>query len=327
MIEPFGTTRAGAEVAAVGLAAGRLRARILTLGAILQDLRLDGRPLALGAPELAAYDDGPMRHFGAVIGPPAGRLRDGRGRLGGDTLALDVGAVPHALHGGAHGLHARIWEVMERSETRVALVAIAAPGAGGFPGARRFGAAYSLAPEGLRLVLTAETDAPTWVNLTHHGYWHMGGPPGVDRQRLRIEADRVLPIDAETLPTGEVRPVAGSRFDFRAPREIGPDRIDNCFCLAEGERTLTEVASLAGPDGTALGLATTAPGLQVFTGDGAATPGHAGNHGAPYPSRPGLALEPQGWPDAPNHPAFPSIRLDPGATWRREILWRIAPGG
>jgi len=351
MIAGFGTTQAGAEVRAVVLRAEGLAARVLTLGAILQDLRAGGRPLALGAPDLAAYDDGPMRHFGAVVGPVAGRLRDGRGPLGeradglganglganglgadgsgaggAAELRLDVGAVPHGLHCGTHGLHRAIWDVEDITERAVTLATHAAPGAGGLPGARRFEARYALEPGALRLVLTAATDAPTWVNLTHHGYWHLGGPPGVDGHRLRIAAERVLPIDAETLPTGEVAPVAGTRFDFRVPRVVGHDVVDNCFCLAEGERALTEVATLEAPDGTALDLATTAPGLQVFTGDGAATPGHEGHHGRPYAPRPGLALEPQGWPDAPNHPRFPSIRLDPGEVWRREMVWRIRPG-
>jgi aldose 1-epimerase len=326
-MERFGTTRTGAAVQAIGLRSGALTARVLTLGAILQDLRLAGRPLTLGAPDIAAYDGGPMAYFGAVIGPLAGRTRDATAHLGNGTVSLDAGDHPHALHSGTAGLHRAVWQVADAETDRVRLVTRAAAGEGGLPGTRRFAATYTLEPEALRLTLEAETDAPTLVNLTHHGYWHLGGPPGLDGHRLWIAADRYLPIDAATLPTGEVRPVAGTRFDLREGRMLGPDDVlDHCFCLAARERAPTDVARLEAPDGTALVLATGAPGLQVFTGDGAATPGHPGHGGAAYAPRPGLALEPQGWPDASNHPDFPTVRLDPGTAWRREIAWRVIPG-
>jgi len=324
-VESFGTTGRGQPVRRVALAAGRLRAGVLTLGAILQDFRHAGRPLALGAPDLAAYDDGPMRHFGAVIGPVAGRLRDARGRLGGAVLALPATGAPHNLHSAAAPLHAAPWQIAARTEAAVTLATTAAPGAGGLPGARRFTATYALAADTLTLTLTAETDGLTWVNLAHHGYWHLGGPASIDAHRLRVAAERALPIDADVLPTGEIVPVAGTPLDFRAPRPLGGTALDTCFALADAPRAMTPAARLDAPDGTALEIATTAPGLQIFTGDGVATLGHATHHGAPYGTRPGLALEPQHWPDAPNHPAFPSIELRPGTTWTSVTTFRVCP--
>ena len=324
-IAGFGTTRAGAPVARVALAAGRLTAGVLTHGAILQDLRLDDRPLTLGSDDLAAYDGGPMRHFGAVIGPVAGRLRDGRAALDGQVLTLPPAPMGHALHSGAAPLHAKAWEIADAGPAHVTLVTRAAPGEGGLPGARRFTATYALDSDGLRLTLTAETDAATLVNLTHHGYWHMGGPPGLDAHRLQIDTGRYLPVDDATLPTGQIAPVAGTRFDLRAPRALPPEPIDNCFCLADAPRARTRAARLEGPDGTALELDTTAPGLQVYTGEGAGTEGFPGHGGTAYPPRGGLALEPQHWPDAPNHPQFPSIRLGPGEAWRSDSLFRVLP--
>jgi aldose 1-epimerase len=323
-MEHFGTTQAGQDVQVATLRLGDLTARVLTFGGILQDLRHRDRPLTLGAPDLAAYDGGPMAFFGAVIGPVAGRVRDATGTLGGRPLSLAVGPSPHALHSGTAGLHAAIWSVEEATRDRLHLVNRSAPGHGGLPGARRFTATYALEVDALRLSLAAETDSPTWVNLTHHGYWHLGGPPGIDGHRLAIAAERYLPVDAETLPTGEILPVEATRFDFRQSRRLGQDdRLDHCFCFSGEERPTTEVARLEAPDGLALSVATSAPGLQVFTGDGVATQGHDGHTGVPYGPRPGLALEPQSWPDAPSHPGFPSIRLDPGTVWRREILWRV----
>ena len=325
-MEPFGTTRAGADVAAIPLRAGRLSARILTLGAILQDLRLDAQPLTLGSADLAAYDNGPLQHFGAVIGPVAGRLRDGQGGLAGRSLKLSTGPHPHALHCERHGLHRAIWSVADAGGAHVRLETAAAPGAGGLPGARRFAATYALSETALRLTLEAETDAATWINLTHHGYWRLGAAPGLDGHRLQIAAERHLPIDADTLPTGDIAPVAGTRFDFRDARVLAPtDRIDHCFCLSEAETAPRAVAAFTAPDGMALSVYSTSPGLQIFTGDGVSSGAYPGHDGQPYHSRPGLAIEPQGWPDAPNHPSFPSIEVGPGQAWRREIAWQIDP--
>jgi aldose 1-epimerase len=325
-LDDFGTTGTGAPVRIARLASGWLSAGVLTHGAILQDLRHEGRPLTLGSPDLAAYDDGPMRHFGAVIGPVAGRLRDGRGRLDGRMLALPRTGLPHNLHSAAAPLHAARWELADLSEDAVTLEVTAAPGEGGLPGARRFTARYALSRDSLTLRMTAETDAPTWVNMTHHGYWHLGGPAGIDGHALEIMADHVLPIDADVLPTGEVVGVAGTALDFRTARRLEGQFVDNCFALADAPRAVTPAARLASRDGATLELSTTAPGLQVFTGDGASCPGCVTHHGpGGYAARPGLALEPQHWPDAPNHPAFPTIDLRPGEVWESVTVFRFRP--
>ncbi|MEM1427985.1 MAG: aldose epimerase family protein [Pseudomonadota bacterium] len=327
MIEEYGQTGAGQPVQRIAISDGALSAGVLTLGAILQDLRLSGRPVTLGAQRLAAYDNGPMRYFGAVIGPVAGRIAGARGTIGDRSVQMEANEGPNALHSGSAGLHRQIWQVETHDAASVALRCVAAPGDGGLPGARVFRAVYALADGALRLTLEAETDAPTWINLTQHSYWHLGGPPGVDGHRLRIWAERYLPIDAATLPTGEITPVPDTAFDFRGGRALGPgDRLDHCFCVADAARALSTVAQVTGPDGTTLTLSTEAPGLQVHTGDGVSVPAELGLDGLGAPMRPGLALEPQDWPDAPSHPGFPSILLQPGTVWRRVSVFALSGG-
>ncbi len=149
----------------------------------------------------------------------------------------------------------------------------------------------------MRLELTATTDRPTWMNLAQHSYWNLDGSPHWQGHSLRIAAEHWLPVDDRLLPTGEMRPVAGE-MDFRRPRLLQPGApaLDHNFCLAPARRALTEVAEVTGAQGLRMRIATTEPGLQVYDGRGAVRPGG--------PVYEGLALEPQGWPDAPNRPAF-----------------------
>lgn len=327
MIEAMGTTRDGRSVQAVTLRAGPMRARILTLGAILQDLRIGDSPLTIGHPELAAYDAGPLCYFGAVIGPVAGRVSGATGILGATRLRMEANEAPNALHAGQAGLHGKVWDLAAVAEDRVRLETTADPGEGGLPGARRFACTYTLRADALAITLTAETSAPTWADLTHHAYWRPGRDAGVDGLALQISAARYLPLDAAKLPTGEVAEVANTPLDFRHPRHLAPaDRIDNALVAAQAERDLTPLATLAEPGGLQLTMASTAPALVVFTCDGSAVPAGHWHGGAAIPGRAGLALEPQGWPDAPTHPGFPPIVLEPGRVWQREIVVSVGAG-
>ncbi|MEM6741092.1 MAG: aldose epimerase family protein [Pseudomonadota bacterium] len=325
MIEVFGTAQDGREIRAVTLRAGQTEARVLTLGAILQACRMRKRALTVGAPHLAAYDNGPLCFFGAVIGPVAGRIGGANGRIDDAAIAMEANDGPNALHSGRAGLHRTVWDIERHSADAVTLVAEAAPGDGGLPGARRFRTTYAVNERGLRLELEGETDRPTWINLTQHSYWHLSDDIGIDGHSLEVAADAYLPIDGATLPTGEIADVSGTAFDFRLAREIGPkDRLDHCFCLPKAREGLRKAACLAGREGWSLALSTDAPGLQIHTGDGV-TAQRAGPAGVDVSGRPGLALEAQAWPDAPNHAHFPSIRLDPGRIWLRTLAFEISP--
>lgn len=321
--EPFGTTAAGETVTRITLDNGAIRIGVLTLGAIVQDVRLTraDRPLALGSPDLAAYDGGPMAYFGAIVGPVANRIGGGRGRLDRDLLTMERNATGgHSLHSGAAGLHAKVWQIDTLRRDTVALTTTAAPGEGGLPGARQWRLRYRAGPgAALSITIEARSDAPTWMNCAFHGYWALGPAPGIEGHALRLTASSYLQTDAHALPTGRILPVAESPFDFRIARRLtAEDRIDHNFCLAEARRAPERVAWLTGPDGIAMELATTEPGLQVYTLDGFDPGPSRSHHGPGYGPRAGLALEPQGWPDAPNQPGFPPIRLNAGRLWRQD---------
>jgi len=317
----------------VTLANGTLAATILTRGAILQDLRLAGVPHALtvGSPDPAAYV-GPLRYFGAVVGPVANRITRGRARLGPQDHAFernDHGT--HTLHGGATGTHAQDWEIDIVRPDRLCLALALPDGLGGFPGNRTLAADYALTgPDTLELTLTAATDADTWLNLAHHGFWNLDGRPDLTGHRLWIAADDYLPTDARAMVTGEVAPVTGTPFDFRTARPIGPGtdpRLDHNFCLAPARRAPAHVLTLTGASGRALEVSTSETGVQVYDAGGFDGGGARDHAGRPVGAFCGLAIEPQGWPDAPNRPAFPSVRVPAGMAIRQITRWRFRRPG
>lgn len=299
----FGTLSDGRAVQAVTLASAELSVTVLTLGAILQAVRLAGvaPSLTLGSNGLADYE-GRMGYFGAIVGPVANRIGGARAVIAGQAQHFPPNEGPNLLHSGPTGTHAQLWTVSEAAPQRLTLSLTLPDGLGDFPGTRRITAAYSLDGPTLTLELTARTDAPTLMNLANHSYWRLGGD-GQAGYRLTVAADSYLPVDAALIPTGEIRAVSG-HFDLRAGRVLdGAEAYDHNFCLAPAPRPLTRAAELAGPAAHLL-LETTAPGLQVYSGN---------------PE--GVALEPQLWPDAPNDPAFPPILLTPGQTFRQTTRW------
>lgn len=322
----FGVTPGGDSVQSVVIRNGGTTARIITWGATLQDFRRAGTPfsLVLGAGELGPYLAA-MRYFGAIVGPVANRIGGGRFTLDGRTYDLDrnEGGLT-TLHGGAQGFGQRLWEVIGTSQTACRLRLQHRDGQGGFPGNIDARASYFLEEDGaLRLEITATTDKPTVFNPAFHGYWNLDGSDSNAGHRLRIDAERYLPVDDRMIPVGAPAPVAGSVFDYRAPRTPDPD-LDHNFCLSERRCKLREVCVIDG-GGLRLAVETTEPGLQAYSGgmtDSGAAHGHGGR---PYGRRAGIALEPQIWPDAPNRPDFPSARLDPGQLYHQITRFRVRP--
>ena len=319
-VEAFGTTEGGEAVRRIVLRAGDLAVALLTHGARVQDARLGGVALTLGTDALAPYE-GPMGSVGGLVGPVVNRISGARAPLDGRVVQLEE-RDGMTLHSGSGGTHRKIWTLEEARGARAAMAIALPDGEAGFPGRRRIEARFEVsAPATLTLTVEARTDAPTWINVANHAYWRLGG--GVDEHRLRVAADRYLPAGAEGLPTGEVAAAEGS-FDLRAGRALDGEAYDHCFCPAGERRPLTPVAWLEGP-AARMEMATTEPGLQVYTGDKLRDFGVPDHGGAPFAPRVGLALEAQGWPDAPNHPDWPSVRLDPGETYRQTTRWTFSP--
>ena len=322
-----------APVKAVDLANDALRVTLLSHGARIHDVRLAGAeiPLVAAPRDTARYLDPTWAPFGAIVGPVANRIALGRARLDGRNLILPRAPnQTHTLHGGPDGCHTRNWEVDGVSPTAATFTLVVRDGADGFPGNRILAVHYKLGPgAALTLTMTAMTDAPTWLNLTSHPLWSLDGRSDISGHVLSVAAERFLPTDDHALPTGEMAAVANTPFDFRHGRPVGPattPRLDHNFCLADQSRaTPASAATLTSAAGLRLSVATTAPGLQVFDaagfdGDAEAPVGHAG---APLGAFCGLALEPQGWPDAPNRPHFPSVRVAPPATFRQVTVFRL----
>lgn len=305
----------GREVQRLTLRGGGLSATVLTLGAIVQDLRLDGidYPLVLGAPDAASYL-GPTRYFGAIVGRLANRIGNARFTLDGRDYRTDANFRDrHTLHGGSDGVDVHVWRIEARTPSSVTLSLSLPDGHMGFPGTIALTTRIALEDGALSFVLGATTDAPTPCSLTHHGYFNLDGSGDVRNHSVHIDADHMLPTTDDLIPTGEIAPVAGTRFDFRAPRPLGPEPCDRCFCLSDGPRPLRPVAWITGESGLALRVETTACGLQFY--NGAYLRDVPGLDGRIYGPQAGLALEAQAWPDAPNQPNFPSAILRPGEAW------------
>ncbi|SDE23778.1 aldose 1-epimerase [Paracoccus isoporae] len=317
----------GRPVRGITLEGGGLRARVLTLGAIVQELRLDGidHPLVLGSPDIAAYL-GEMRYVGAIVGRYANRIGQGRFSLGGEDFQTDRNFLDrHTLHGGSDGTDCQIWEVRSHRRDRVTLGLSLPDGHMGFPGHLNLTAQFTLADATLTITLSARSDAATPCSLAHHGYFDLDGGGDIRGHRLSIAAERYLPVDDDLIPTGEIAAVAGTRFDFRQAREIGPGGYDHNFCLSDAPRTLRPVARLTGQGGLAMQVETTACGLQLY--DGAHLSGLPGLEGRIYETHAGVALETQFWPDAPNRPDFPDPILRPGDVFSETTRYRFARPG
>lgn len=312
----------GTAIEEVTIARGPARAGLMTYGATLRSFHLDGIPysLALGSPDPASYF-GPMCYFGAIVGPVANRIAGGRATLDGQPLRLDTNENGNTLHGGPGGLSQQVWRIGTTSPDSVTFEYRHPDGAGGLPGPLDIAATYRIEEDGaLAIDITARSGAATLCNPAFHGYWSLTGQ-GLAGHRLTIQADHYLPVNDALIPTGDIAPVDGTPFDLRQARSLPTATdIDHNFCL--NGQGLREVARLE-TDTLAMILETDAPGLQVYDAARLDTAPASGHHGRPYGPHAGIAMEPQFWPDAPNHPDFPPITLRPGEVFRQTSRFRF----
>lgn len=335
-IDIFGSTGDGQPVHRVALSGGGLTASIIAYGAAVQDLRIDGHasPLVLGFDRFEDYL-AQSPYFGATVGRYANRIRNGSFTIDGRRHQAARNFLgKHLLHGGEDGYFARLWEIAEAGQDFVRLTLRDPDGAMGFPGTVDVSCVYRLRAAGvLAIELTATTDQPTLCNLAHHSYFNLddGGSGDVLGHRMAVPAATYLPVDDELIPTGEVRAVEETPFDFRTARpirELFEGRqfsYDHNFCLAEARGPLRQVAWVQGESGTEMEVWSTEPGLQFYGGEHVAriVPGLGGRT---YKAYAGFCLEPQVWPDSPNHPDFPQAVLRPGETYRQLTEYRFRAG-
>lgn len=247
---------------------------------------------------------------GAIVGPVANRVAGGRVLLNGKEYQMPCNENSiTALHSGPDGLDQRDWQVLSQSDSDVRLCCALKDGEGGLPGAREIQVHYALKDATLTLIITATADAPTPINIAHHPYWRLGNARD---HRLQIAATHYLPVDATNIPTGQIAPVADTPFDHTVPRQLDPT-LDHNFCIKDNATDApTRLATLHGSNGVTLHIHSTEPGLQVYAG--AHLPTLPGTDVAPFA---GIALEPQGWPAAVNHPTFPPILCAPNHPYRQ----------
>ncbi|MCY0092541.1 aldose epimerase family protein [Hoeflea ulvae] len=322
-IEAFGQTADGQPVHRVTLEGGGLTARIMTWGATLQELRLEGHgaPLTLGFPDFASYP----KHspfFGQTPGRHANRIAGGRFTLDNVDYQLECNeaGVTH-LHGGSASMAKRIWTLDSHGADYAVFSIVDPDGQAGYPGSMKVEARYELRAGGcMAITYTSVTDRPTLANIAHHSYFNLDGSDSILDHDLMIAADHYLPVDALQIPTGEIRPVEGTDFDFRELRPIrrnGPDGqvlYDHNFCISSERETVRTIAlARSMQSGVAMELRSTEPGLQFYTGF-KITPSVPGLMGKPYGANAGFCLETQSWPDSPNHAGFAGAVLRPGET-------------
>ncbi|GAA0735083.1 aldose epimerase family protein [Sphingomonas japonica] len=348
----FGTTADGRAVGAVTLTnkAG-VSATVIAWGATLQALRMpdrDGRvaDVMLGHNDMAGYLKQP-EYFGATVGRVANRIAQGRFTLDGREYRTPVNDGPNSLHGGIAGFDKVLWEIVSVKSGDTASVTlryVSRDGDQGYPGTLTVDATYSLDENNaLTIDYRATTDRPTVVNLSNHAYWNLSGEgssTGAMGHILTIDADRYTPVDATLIPTGELRPVAGTVFDFRSPRVINErvrDARDVQIAYGRGydhnwvvgtavTQDQHRMAAVHDPvSGRGFELWSNQPGVQFYSGnflDGTVT----GKSGRLYRGGDAIVLEPQGFPDTVNQPAFGSARLDPGQTYRNTMTYRLSTG-
>lgn len=318
----FGTMPDGSPVYRARLERSALRVDVITFGAALADITFAGRSVVLGCDTLDHYVS-KSPHFGAVLGRCANRIARGHLELDGRTHQLTLNNGRNHMHGGAPGFSRRNWTLVAQEARSVTLRIVAEDGEQGYPGRVEASCRYALLGDNmLEMTLQATTDRATIVNLSNHSYFNLSDDATVDAHEVRIAADRYLPLDDENIPTGVIAEVADTRFDFRTPRLLGAERFDTPFVLGTaGVHEPRLAASVRAPaTGVQLDVLTTQPCVQFYTGQNI-RPGVPDRSGRDYRPGAGLCFETQAFPDAPNQPNFPSIRLDPGQTYRQVIRY------
>ena len=343
----FGHCPCGTQVDAITLVNGDVSAEIITFGAALRAFRGPDRSgraasVVLGYPTLDDYLLGNERQ-GAIMGRFVNRIGGARFALGGETFHLVANDGPNTIHGGHEGFDRRVFtllcaEVADGVPT-AALELVSADGDQGFPGTVTLRVTYALGSDGgLAIRYVAAVSRPTVLNLTNHAYFNLAGEGAgpITEHLFEIDADRFLPVDEHILPTGEIRPVDGTHFDFREPRSLAEGirradpqimrgrGYDHCYVLA-GHRRSNPVfaARVVEPvSGRMLEVFTTEPGLQLHSGN-VLSGRFAGDSGRTYRQSDGFCLEAQQFPDAPNRPEFPSCVVTPATGLTAQTIYRL----
>ena len=315
---------------------------LTNIGARIMRLTVDGVDVVQGFDRPEDYlPEAHLSDFGAVVGRYANRICNGRVKIGNRTIQLPQNNGPNCLHGGPRGWQYSVYQIVETDKHHVEMTMRSPDGDNGFPGNVDVRVRYTLSNDrSLRIDYHAVTDQPTVINLTNHSYFNLDGTtgcatcPSAEGHLLRIDADRYLPVDETMIPLAEAANVGGTPFDFRSAKAIGRDiecdhpqlvigsGYDQNFILNHPGLD-APAASLQGQhSGITMNLYTTAPGLQLYTGN--FLDGVAGRGGTKYPRRSAVCLEAQQYPDSPNR-LWPEStgRLLPGEEFKSTTIFKF----
>lgn len=334
----FGKTASGDPVKLYTLSnASGASVSVMNYGATVVRILVPDRRGKLGDVVLGFDTFGPYPgqspYFGAIVGRYGNRIAKGRFVLDGKSYQLAVNNGPNALHGGIHGFDKQMWAVHIVSENppSVEFSRISHDGEEGYPGTLAVHVTYTWDNhDELKIGYRAVTDKPTILNLTNHTYFNLAGHGTILNHRLYLNADAFTPVDATLIPTGEIRPVKGTPWDFLTPTAIGsrikqvggnPVGYDHNYVLNKGWGAWSTAAEVDEPTtGRTMKVLTDQPGLQFYSGnflDGTVR----GKGGAAYPQYGAFCLETQHFPDSPNHANFPTVVLRPGSTFKSATVY------
>ena len=282
----------------------------------------------------------PEPYLSTLIGRYGNRICKGRFQLHGKEYQLPINNGPNSLHGGKKGFNAKVWDALQMNDQTLVLKYVSPYGEEGFSGEVRVTVIYQFNNDNeLNIEYMATTNKKTIINLTNHGFFSLAGianpTPTIDDIECQINADYYLPIDTTSIPTGEIRLVKDTPFDFRTAKPLGQDidsdneqikighGYDHCYVLNKKEEgELSFAAKIKDPkSGRTMEVFTTEPGVQLYTDNWA--DGYKGQNGSTFPRRSAVCFECQHFPDTPNHPYFPSVVLNPGQEYRQRTFYRF----
>jgi aldose 1-epimerase len=339
----YGKTSDGQAVELYTLSnANGMKAEIMTYGGALVSLTVPDRAgkfgdVLLGMDDVKGYET-PVPYFGALIGRYGNRIGKAQFVLDGHTYKLPANDNGNTLHGGIKGFDKRVWSAKPGTGASLELSYVSKDGEEGFPGTLSTKVAYTLTDKNeLKIDYTATADKTTVANLTNHAYFNLAGPGEgtILAHEVTINADRFTPVDSTLIPTGELRAVKGTPFDFTKSTAIGA-RIeqndeqlkfgrgyDHNWVLNKGNGGLTKAAEVHDPkSGRVMEVSTTEPGLQFYTGN--FLDGTLKGKGKSFQHRGAFCMETQHYPDSPNKPSFPSTTLKPGQTYKTSTVYRFS---
>jgi len=339
--DTFGLSPQGKEVSRFTLVDGPLELAVITWGATITSLKLEGEDVVLGFDDMKGYTGGKNPYFGAVVGRVANRVADATFSLDGKTYTLAKNNGPNSLHGGLVGLDKVLWDAsIDEKNSSVTFSYLGRDGEEGYPGDIIYNVRYSLDSEGgVRIDFSAMVTKPTPVNLANHVYFNLGGhqsgKEGLDEHVMRMAADSITPVTEKLIPTGSIGSVAGSVFDLRTPTRLGDvlslcpggenNGFDHNFVLSNTEGDLNFVCRVTHPpSGRWLECFTNQPGCQFYTGNFIPIDDSLkGKGGAVYRKHGGFCLETQKFPDSINQATFPSCVVRPGETYTHCVIYRL----